>query len=118
MAGRLPLLAGRADLCGDERDPAQRRGRAAPGVAAMNFVPDPELVEFAHALREMLASADVPSTVRGWAAGDAAPGRKLWARLTEMGLAELAAEPVGLVLAFEELGRAAAPGPYVESIAV
>jgi hypothetical protein len=41
----------------------------------------------------------------------------LWARLAEMGIAELAADPVGLVLAFEELGRAAAAGPYVESMA-
>jgi alkylation response protein AidB-like acyl-CoA dehydrogenase len=84
----------------------------------MRFSPDAELLEFAEALREMLASSDVPSTVRAWAAGDAAPGRKLWARLAELGLAELAADPVGLVLAFEEVGRAAVPGPYVESLAV
>jgi Acyl-CoA dehydrogenase, C-terminal domain len=84
----------------------------------MKFAPDPEQLEFAHALRDMLASADVPSTVRAWAAGDAAPGRKLWARLIELGLPELAGEPVGLVLAFEELGRAAVPGPWVESVAV
>lgn len=84
----------------------------------MRFTPDREQLEFARALREMLASSDVPATIRAWAAGDAAPGRKLWARLTEMGLGELAADPVGLVLAFEELGRAAAPGPYVESGAV
>jgi alkylation response protein AidB-like acyl-CoA dehydrogenase len=76
----------------------------------MRFVPDAEQLEFARALREMLASADVPSTARGWANGDAAPARKLWARLTELGLAELAADPVGLVLAFEEVGRAAVPG--------
>jgi alkylation response protein AidB-like acyl-CoA dehydrogenase len=84
----------------------------------MRFAPDDEQVEFARAVRDMLASSDVPATVRAWAARDAAPGRKLWARLAEMGVRELAADPVGLVLAFEELGRAAAPGPYVESIAV
>jgi hypothetical protein len=84
----------------------------------MRFVPDAEQLEFAQALREMLTAADVPSTVRCWATGDAAPGRKLWARLIELGLPELAADPVGLVLAFEELGRAAAPGPWVESVAV
>ena len=84
----------------------------------MRFVPDPELAEFATAVRDMLASAEVPAAIRAWAAGDAAPGRKVWTRLHDMGLRELAAEPVGLVLAFEELGRAAVPGPYVESVAV
>jgi len=84
----------------------------------MNFLPDAELVEFAGAMREMLAASDVPAATRAWSAGDAAPGRKLWSRLVELGVAELAAEPVGLVLAFEELGRAAVPGPYVESLAV
>jgi acyl-CoA dehydrogenase-like protein len=84
----------------------------------MKFSPDPEHLEFANAVREMLASADVPAAVRMWAEGDIAAGRKLWTRLIEMGLPELAANPVGLVLAFEELGRSAAPGPYVESLAV
>ena len=83
----------------------------------MNFQPDPELLEFAAAVRGLLADADVPAIVRSWAAGDAAPGRKLWTRLTELGLDGLAAGPVGVVLAFEELGRAAVPGPYVESLA-
>jgi hypothetical protein len=84
----------------------------------MRFTPDAEQLQFARALREMLASSDVASTSRAWADGDTAPGRKLWSRLAELGLAELAADPVGLVLAFEELGRAAVPGPYVESLAV
>jgi hypothetical protein len=84
----------------------------------MRFTPDAEQLEFAEAVRDMLASADVASTVRAWAGGDAAPGRKLWAQLAEMGIAELAADPVGLVLAFVELGRAAVPGPYVEALAV
>ena len=84
----------------------------------MKFQPDPELVEFAAAVRALLGDADVPAATRSWAAGDFAPGRKLWTRLTELGVGELAADPVGLVLAFEELGRAAVPGPYVESLAV
>ncbi len=84
----------------------------------MRFLPPPEQADFAAALRELLADAGTPAVVRAWADGDAAPGRKLWTRLVELGLAELASEPVGLVLAFEELGRAAVPGPYVESIAV
>jgi alkylation response protein AidB-like acyl-CoA dehydrogenase len=84
----------------------------------MRFAAAAEQVEFARAVRDLLASADVPSAVRAWAAADPAPGRKLWTRLAELGLPELAADPVGLVLAFEELGRAGVPGPYVESLAV
>jgi alkylation response protein AidB-like acyl-CoA dehydrogenase len=84
----------------------------------MKFTPAAEQTEFARGVRDLLASADVPAAVRAWAVGDAAPGRKLSARLMELGIAELAADPVGLVLAFEELGRAAAPGPYVETLAV
>jgi len=84
----------------------------------VRFQPDPELAEFAAATRGLLADADVPATARSWAGGDFAAGRKLWTRLTELGVGELAADPVGLVLAFEELGRAAVPGPWVESLAV
>jgi alkylation response protein AidB-like acyl-CoA dehydrogenase len=84
----------------------------------MRFLPPTEQLEFAASLRELLADADTPAVIRAWGAGDPAPGRKLWTRLVELGLAELAADPVGLVLAFEELGRAAVPGPYVESLAV
>jgi GNAT superfamily N-acetyltransferase len=84
----------------------------------MRFAPDREQLEFARALRDMFASADVPSAARAWAHSDAGPGRKLWVRLAEMGLTEFATDPAGLVLAFDELGRAAVPGPYVESIAV
>lgn len=84
----------------------------------MRFTPDAEQLEFAGAMRDMLAAADVASTVRAWANGDVAPGRKLWAQLVDMGVAELAADPVGLVLAFAELGRAAVAGPYVEAMAV
>jgi len=84
----------------------------------MRFQSAPEHVDFARSLREMLVDADPPSVIRAWSAGDHAPGRKLWSRLAELGLPELAADPAGSVLAFEELGRAAAPGPYVESLAV
>src|SRR4051812_21066550 len=66
----------------------------------------------------MLADADTPSVIRAWSDGDCAPGRKLWSRLADMGVLELGGCPVELVIAFEELGRAAVPGPYVESVAV
>jgi len=89
----------------------------------MKFAPSSEQRDFARSIRELLAASDVPTVARVWAAGDAAPGRKLWSRLGELGVLELGradsgAHPVDLVLAFEELGRAAAPGPYVESVAV
>ena len=51
----------------------------------MNFAVSAEQVEFADSLRRLLDSADVPSIARAWAAGDAEPGRKLWARLAELG---------------------------------
>jgi hypothetical protein len=87
----------------------------------MRFAPSPEQTDFARSLRRLLEAADVPAVARAWADGDADPGRKLWRRLAELGLHGLLREggsPVELVLAFEELGRAGAPGPYVESVSV
>ena len=93
----------------------------------MRFAPSPEQLEFASSLRELLAKADVPTVTRAWATGDATAGRALWGRLADAGVTALAlpedhggfgATTVDLVLAFEELGRAAAPGPYVETVAV
>jgi hypothetical protein len=84
----------------------------------MRFLPAPEHLEFAKSVRELLADADPPAVIRAWGGGDPGPGRKVWTRLIELGLADLATDPVGLVLAFEQLGRAAVPGPYVESLAV
>jgi alkylation response protein AidB-like acyl-CoA dehydrogenase len=84
----------------------------------MRFRPEEEQLEFARAVRELLAGSDTPGVARSWATGDFAAGRKLWTRLIELGLAEFAEEPVGLVLAVEELGRAAVAGPCVEALAV
>ena len=89
----------------------------------MRFDVSPEQRDFAGSLRELLAAADVPTVARLWAGGDAVPGRKLWSRLGDLGVLELGdassgAHPVDLVLGFVELGRAAVPGPYVESVAV
>ena len=56
-----------------------------------------------------------------------APGRKVWARLADLGVTALAvperfdgieAHPVDLVVALERLGRWGVPGPVTESIAV
>jgi hypothetical protein len=89
----------------------------------MRFAPSPEQTDFGRTLRRFLDSAGVPAVVRAWADGDADPGRKLWARLAELGVTSLGrpehgATPVDLVLGFVELGRAAVPGPFVESVAV
>jgi hypothetical protein len=89
----------------------------------MKFAVSPEQKDFAASLRRLLEAADVPAVARAWASGDADPGRKLWSRLDEQGVTSLGradqgATPVDLVLGFIELGRAAVPGPYVESVAV
>src|ERR1700709_2135746 len=93
----------------------------------MRFLPSREQLDFAASLGDLLAAADTPSVIRSWSRGDHAPGRKLWSRLAEQGVLSLnlpaehggfGATAVDLVLAFEQLGRAAVPGPYVESVAV
>lgn len=93
----------------------------------MRFLPSPDQEAFASSLRDLLTAADCPSIARAWATGDTAPGRKLWSRLADQGVLALLLEdehggfgagPVDLVLAFEQLGKAAVPGPLVESAAV
>jgi alkylation response protein AidB-like acyl-CoA dehydrogenase len=87
----------------------------------MKFALSSEQREFARSLRELLAKADVPAVVR------AGEWRLLWAKLADAGVTALGtpeqlggygADAVDLVVGFEELGRAAVPGPVVESIAV
>lgn len=75
--------------------------------------------DFASSLKSLLSSSDTVGVARAWAAGDHAPGLRLWARLAEQGLTMLATEatPVELCIAFEALGRHAVPGPWVESAA-
>lgn len=92
----------------------------------MRFQPTGEQSDFARTLRSLLAAAEVPATVRAWAAGDHGPGLALWSRLADTGLWALAAPeayeglgplPVELALAFVELGRAGVAGPAVETAA-
>lgn len=75
--------------------------------------------DFAASLESLLSAADTVAVARSWAAGDSAPGVRLWQRLAEQGLTQLATEasPVEVVVAFEALGRHAVPGPWVESAA-
>lgn len=93
----------------------------------MKFDLDAQQRDFAASIDAALSAADVPSAVRAWAAGDTAPGRKIWSRLTDLGVTALTvpekydgldAHPVDLVVALERLGRWGVPGPVSESIAV
>lgn len=93
----------------------------------MKFALDEQQRDFAASIDAALGAADVPSAVRAWAQGDTAPGRKVWATLTDLGVTALAvaekfdgieAHPVDLVVALEALGRWCVPGPVAESIAV
>ncbi len=92
----------------------------------MKFVLDAEQRMFGETLRRLLADAGTAKTARAWAAGDSGPGRALWTSVAEAGVFAVAVPeefggagrlPVELVVAAEELGRAAAPGPYVETLA-
>jgi alkylation response protein AidB-like acyl-CoA dehydrogenase len=82
--------------------------------------------EFAGALHDLLGGADVPAAARRWADDDLTPGLALWRRLAELGVTALAvpekrgglgASPLDLVVACEELGHHAVPGPVAESLA-
>ncbi len=93
----------------------------------VEFELDQQQRDFASSIDAALGAADVPGAVRAWAAGDAAPGRKVWERLADLGVTALVvperfdgldADPVDLVVALERLGRWCVPGPVAESIAV
>jgi alkylation response protein AidB-like acyl-CoA dehydrogenase len=93
----------------------------------MRFALDEQQRDFAASIDAALGAADVPGAVRAWGRGDTAPGRKIWATLTDLGVTALAvperfdgidAHPVDLVVALEALGRWCVPGPVAESIAV
>ena len=93
----------------------------------MKFALDDQQRDFAASIDAALGAADVPAAVRAWGQGDTAPGRKIWATLTDLGVTALAvpekfdgidAHPVDLVVALEALGRWCVPGPVAESVAV
>jgi alkylation response protein AidB-like acyl-CoA dehydrogenase len=93
----------------------------------MKFALDEQQRDFAASIDAALGAADLPGAVRAWAAGDVAPGRKVWEQLTNLGVTALTvsekfdgldAHPVDLVVALERLGRWCVPGPVAESIAV
>lgn len=86
----------------------------------MKFALDEQQRDFAASIDAALGAADLPAAVRAWAAGDTAPGRKVWEQLANLGVTALAvpekfdgieAEPIDLVVAIERLGRwCARPG--------
>ncbi|WP_406860355.1 acyl-CoA dehydrogenase family protein [Streptomyces sp. HUAS MG47] len=92
----------------------------------MGFLLTAEQHAFARSLDAMLAAADTPSLIRARSAGDPAPWRALWTRLAEAGVLALAVPeaydgvgplPVETVVAFEQAGRHAVPGPLAETVA-
>src|SRR5215210_6067033 len=92
----------------------------------MRFQLTPEQEDFAQTLDKLLAGADTAAAARAWAVGDFGEGLEIWRRLADLGVLALlvpesedgmGATPVELAVAFEALGRHAAPGPWVESVA-
>jgi alkylation response protein AidB-like acyl-CoA dehydrogenase len=93
----------------------------------VKFDLDEQQRDFAASIDAALGAADLPAAIRAWAAGDTAPGRKVWAQLADLGVTALIipekfdgidAHPVDLAVAAERLGRWCVPGPVTESIAV
>ncbi|MHD0282830.1 acyl-CoA dehydrogenase family protein [Rhodococcus aetherivorans] len=93
----------------------------------MRFALDSSHEDFASSIDALLAKSDMPAVIRAWSAGDTGPGLKVWQRLAEIGLGGLlvgedhdgvGADAVDLVVAVEQLGRHAVPGPVVDTVAV
>ena len=85
-----------------------------------------EQEQFAESLHDMLAAADGPAAARAWAAGDRVPGLAAWRALATLGVTALAvperagglgASFTDVVVACEEIGHHALPGPVAESVA-
>jgi alkylation response protein AidB-like acyl-CoA dehydrogenase len=92
----------------------------------MNFALSAEQLQFAASLHDLLAAAGVPAVSRSWVGGDRKPGLAVWRSLAEAGVTALlvgpehgglGAGPVDLVVACEEIGHHAVPGPAAESLA-
>ncbi|AWK70902.1 acyl-CoA dehydrogenase [Rhodococcus oxybenzonivorans] len=93
----------------------------------MRFALDSSQQDFASSIDALLSKSDMPAVIRSWNRGDTEPGRKVWQRLAETGINGLligeehdglGADAVDLVVAVEQLGRHAVPGPVAETIAV
>lgn len=93
----------------------------------MRFMQTEEQLALAEAVDDITAGMGGTQVARDWGAGDLDSGRALWAQFSELGLAGLVvSEAEGgmgggltdLTAVFERLGYNAAPGPYVESVAL
>jgi len=93
----------------------------------MRFALSPEQTGFGASINALLSDVDVDAAARAWAAGEPGPGLKIWRGLAELGVTALAvperfdglaATPVDVVVAFEQLGYHAIPGPWVDTVAV
>lgn len=93
----------------------------------MRFALTSDHTDFAASIDSLLGKADMPAVIRAWNAGDTAPGLAVWAQLAETGVTALAiseenggmgADAIDLVVAIEQLGRHAVPGPVAETLAV
>lgn len=92
----------------------------------MRFLLEDEHHDLAASIDAMLAKSDLPAVIRAWNSGDLEPGRTVWSKLAETGVNALlidgahggaGAGAVEMVVAAEQLGRYAVPGPVAETIA-
>lgn len=83
--------------------------------------------DLASSIDALLTKADVPAVARAWATGDRTPSTRVFTQLAETGVFGLmideehdgaGAGAVEMVVAAEQLGRHAMPGPLAETIAV
>jgi alkylation response protein AidB-like acyl-CoA dehydrogenase len=92
----------------------------------MRLARSAEREQFAASLHDLLTAAQAPGAARQWAGGDRAGGLALWRKLAGLGVTALAvpvrwgglgASLLDVVVACEELGHHAMPGPVAESVA-
>lgn len=92
----------------------------------MRFLLEDEHHDLAASIDSMLAKSDLPAVIRAWNDGDRDGGLAVWTKLAETGVNALliddehggmGAGAVEMVVAAEQLGRYAVPGPVAETIA-
>jgi len=93
----------------------------------MRFLPSEDQLAFAATVDEVVERLGATTIAQRWAEGDSTAGVVLWQHFAELGIGGLRiAEDDGglggsandLVVIFERLGYHAAPGPYLESVAL